>query len=158
MVKYHFPDFKYVEYLSNNKKIRLLKKIDNQYSLGIEYETSAMDRGLKNFSHDLPLTFNLILFVHSLGNNNRLKIIDSVSLGILGNPLFYPPAYKLAGYSAIIKHLIREERNASFVDHLDEYIDRIKKHTFFYLQLLPKTSSIYLAYLEKALIKSIEDV
>lgn len=158
MVKYHFPDFKYVEYLSTNKKIRLLKKIDNQYSLGIEYETSAMDRELKNSSHDLPLVFNLVLFEHSLGNNNRLKIIDSVSLGILGNPFFYPPAYKLAGYSAIIKHLIRDEKKASFLDYLDDYVDKVKKHTFFYFHLLSKTSAIYLSYIDRVLKKSIASV
>ena len=169
LIEIFFPQFVLNKSLSDSKQKFYLKKIDEDLWFGFEYNQKqvAADMGVGDLT--LPDHLNLII-VSSKGMHNKIpfdtqlrKDSDIISLGILGNPFFYDPCYKLIGYLAIDsdKHRAKvspqirpfDENNSQFIN--PNFLgERAIRHSIFYMDLLSSTSSIYLVYLEKAIIKA----
>lgn len=158
-------------YSSANIK-RFLKRLDNGCLFGFEFDTTEINYELKKGTPTLPIALNLILILPSFDKKLKPESyyregLDSILyLGILGNPFFYEPSYPTSGYSAVLSNraaeaghpyrleiIVREDGKFQII-HPREYADKMKRHAFFYLDLLFQTSRGYLSYIETAILAS----
>ncbi len=164
----NFPDFKFK---NENETFRFTKALQNGLEFGFEYNNRKLMTGIKKGIIQLPDYFNIIVFNNSF--DKKTKSIDYVfkhndcilSLGILGNPFFYHPTIPLKSFSTIdLYHygdfypnniepksvrkyeLIGSDKMKLL--HCNEYGEKLKKHCFFYLDLLKYSTKDYLDYLE----------
>lgn len=169
----YFPEFKYNQDFSSKKMKRYLIELYENIWFGFEYDEIEIISELKKGALLLPDYFNLVLIAPSFSKtedvlNYYYKEHSSViSLGILGNPFFYEPCYRLLGYSAVDSHrcsqlgkpylrdIIKVNNGQYKIVHPQAYGESMKRHAFFYMDLLASTSRIYLDYLKDVLINTL---
>lgn len=162
LVKSNFCQFPKSFY--SNEKFICYKEIKSGYFIGLEYNINKYKKILKKGEIALPEDFILVY-----GDINEMN--KSISLGILGNPLFFPPCFPLRNFASVeMFHnpdyinteklnynvtLLNEGENMTKVIHPKEYSDKLKKHAFFYLHLLSDSSISYISYIENSLLESL---
>lgn len=171
-----FPKYRYNLNFSTKKIRRHLFEIKEGIWFGFEFDTTEMKHQLKNRgTASLPDAFNLILIDESTFNkyestqNYYCKENESIiSLGLLGNPFFFPPCYPLSGFSAVDTNRLSTTsmRYASEIYAVGNgmyqfvnsaaYGDSMKRHAYFYMNLLASTSEVYLDYLERVIQESLD--
>lgn len=166
-----FPEFTYCSKISTHN-LRFMKKLNEDWSLGIEYNKNIFNRSKKTGSVEFPDYFNLILlnkdydkkskpdYVYSFDNGNI------ISLGILGNPFFYPPLMPSLGYESDYLTRFTPPNNYTLLTpqwhednkdgttsilHDHEHGEKVKKYLYFYMDILSRTSKSYIEYVEKCL-------
>jgi hypothetical protein len=177
LLKLFFSDFPFSEERSTKRIMRFVKPLSDTLYFGFEYDESLLRRRYQNGYLEFPEYFNLILL-----NNDFKKTIKKedyifkyaeniLSLGILGNPLFYVPS--LSGFVAVDrvyergnpqnmkfkyfrKYTAVNEKEVQIV-HTDGVGERMKRHAFFYMDMLSYSSKNYLAFLEKNILSSVID-
>lgn len=170
LLQLYFPQFSFRQEFSSKSIHRYLTEIDRDTWFGFEYELSEVRYELKKGTPSLPTYFNLILIKPPFDKTEKtenyyLKQHPSIlSLGILGSPFFYYPCYPLLGYSAVDVHkrfeagkpymwkFVKSGSRDYQLVHPVEYGESMKKHAFFYMDLLAATSADYLAYLQNILV------
>jgi len=168
LIEMYLPQFSYSTDFSDKKTKRYLKEIKKGIWFGYEYQSSEIIYQLKQETPSLPEYFNLILLTDRFKKNTDLSDYyykphsEIISLGILGNPFFYPPCYPLEGYVSIDRYkkydegvpytntIIKHSEGYQIINSV-EYGETIKKHAFFYIDLLADTANIYLKYLNEVL-------
>jgi hypothetical protein len=126
----------------------------------------------------LPAYFNLILIKSSFKKTLKpAEYIysfhdDILSLGILGNPFFYPPSFWLSSFASV--EMVHDENNMDRIEpkywrqfkelpdgstqiiHPEEYGEKLKRHAFFYMATLRYSAESYLRYVEASISDTIE--
>lgn len=170
LVEIAFPQFKYSEKFSTKKMPRFLLELKEGIWFGFEYEVTDMAYELKrNETPSLPMYFNLIIINEAFDKKMDVKhyyfgsCYTVVSLGILGNPFFYHPCYPLIGFCAVDieqnnkngnpykSEVVKIEEGQYRVLHPPKFADSMKRHAYFYMNLLATTSKPYLEYLQGVL-------
>jgi hypothetical protein len=161
-----FPMYIYSEKYSNKNMKRYLIEMKKGILFGFEFDQKYIHTELKKGVPELPDYLNLILIsepfnkhekVHNYYFNENSTIL---SLGVCGNPYFYPPCFSLSGYIANdlykritgdepIKKIVKSNSGQYQVIHSPMYGECLKKRAFFYMDLLASTSAIYSDYLKK---------
>lgn len=164
-----FPEYKYNEHYSTKTIRRYLVELNDELFFGFEYDESEIKNELKKDRASLPYYLNLILINKSFNPKTPIdKYIvveneDIISLGILGNPFFYKPCFPLDSYLAIevdrqynidrsyAREYIKVDDAHYITKHSQKLADKIKRHAFFYMDILSASSKSYLDYLNKCL-------
>ena len=168
LIKTFFPDFTLDEKLSS-RRLRFLKPLTDSLSFGFEFDKANLNKIYKKGDIELPEYFNLILVNKEFKKGTDSKLYaqqyneDIMSLGILGNPLFFEPCYPLGAFMGIENIYIRNQpgsynfkykREYKEVDqgsfqiiHSPIYGEKIKRHAFFYMTCLSFSTKSYLDYL-----------
>lgn len=163
-----FPSFPYSSGFSYGKVRRHLKQLGEQAWLGFEYDETFIMQEIKQGNLSMSNYFNLLIIDSSFDSRQKPSTYyyknnqSVISLGILGNPFFYPPCYPITGFTAVEKYR-REQKSMSsyllltdWIREMNECEMELKKHSYFYLVLLSLTSEPYLKYLELSIIQSLE--
>lgn len=172
LVEINFPDFKY-EKSKSNKKVRFLKTLNEEIEFGFEYDSLELKNQIKKNGIQLPNYFNIIIINRKFNVKEKKEYVfsydnDIISLGILGNPFFYQPCYPLISFATIelyhygvfypdntdpkkVRDYVYINNETMKIIHSDEYGEKLKKHAFFYMDLLGYSSKSYLEYLEKSI-------
>lgn len=150
-----FPEFKFSQTTSTKSKIRFLKETEKLY-LGIEYK-------FENAAYASHINVPELNIVYCIKGKN----VKFTSLGILGNPFFFPPTgylrnyasgkqmFSLGGEYKFTNQMITNSDESVTLIGPEDFGEMVKKHAFFYFHLLRETSASYLNYIEKCLIESI---
>jgi hypothetical protein len=169
LVESFFPEYIYSEEFSSKNVRRYLIQIKNGFWFGFEYSVKEIAKKLKRGDPELPNPFNLVVLAKSFNKNEKIQNYyyqpnkSISSLGILGNPFFYYPCYPFPGYTAVLKgrqpkinypflsKIVEVDKENYQIIHSKELGKEIKKHAFFYMDLLSSTAQPYLDYLKKVL-------
>ena len=173
LIDTYFPDFIFNARFSTKKIKRYLRESEH-YFLGFEYDESAILKVVKSGTPSFSDYFNIVLFDKSFysdqGKYNVGKQVLPLSLGILGNPFFYPVCYPMEGFFAVDYYRNADKgqpylKKFNYVDSENyemiqpaELGEVIKKHAFFYMSLLASTSESYLSYLTRVIERSYSEL
>ncbi|MBI3235476.1 MAG: hypothetical protein HYZ42_15800 [Bacteroidetes bacterium] len=159
---------------STSKMLRFLKPIGNNLYFGFEFNQSELKAAIRkaDFDFDLPC-FNLILVTNTFkkGLSTKKYYYDYhdkiLSLGNLSNPffcsgtpfcsfisidMFYNKQLKNNNTELNYKIEYVEKSNELFqIVYNETYGENIKKHAYFYFDLLSYSSNNYLEYLEQCI-------
>lgn len=147
------------EILQTGKNQVRYKHFQDEYFIGIEVNYGKTIKKMKDGDWETPY-FNLIIFKL----NGKFKLIEKNNLGVFGHPYFHQPAYNFGGYFAI-KTVNRVSPNEWVIDRGTEkeslgngmvrlynseiFGDDLKRHAFYYFDMLSKTSNDYIDSLLK---------
>lgn len=178
LTKLNFPEFSFDEKRSSARMLRFLKPLGNGYYWGFEYDEKFIRNEARKGDLDLPYYFNLVLMNDAFRKGARPDSYiyswheDIISLGILGNPFFYPPCMPLLSFESV-DYVYREddpENNNDFnyqiefkdngngtftVIHPKELGERLKRHAYYYMDILCYSTRPYLAYIEKSILNTL---
>lgn len=165
LVELFFPEFEYNIQFSGKKMRRYLMRLREDVWFGFEYGEAEMTYQIRKGKAFLPDYLNLVLIAPSFNKNEDVlnyyhkNNASILSLGMLGNPFFYPPCFPMLGYCAIdsernyergtpyLTNIITLDSETYQIIHPEEHGESMKKHAFFYMSLLATTSKIYIDYL-----------
>ncbi len=177
LVEMNFPEFKF-DKTKSNRIVRFLKPLNENFEFGFEYDLTTLKSQIKNKDIQLPDYFNIIVINKMFDSKAKIKSHifnyndNIISLGILGNPFFYPPCRSLYSFSivdlyhygefypdntepkSVREYKLINEGNMKIL-HSDEYGEKLKKYAFFYMDLLGYSSKGYLDYLEKCILEAL---
>ena len=164
----YFPNFEFNKRLSKKGKIRLTKKINNEYSLAIEFNKGFIKKFISTDLFPFPKYFNLVLISNDENPKSNRNTVYELSLGILGNPFSFlsllPPdryvqmmIYELDSNKVISsKHIaqVKQSQNCErlSVEYNKGFVLRSKQYIIYYMSVLQYTSLCYLDYLEKVIL------
>lgn len=173
LLKSIFTEYEYSEKYSSKKIFRFLKKISEDLYFGFEFDNSELKKEIKKGEISLPQYLNLIIVGNEFNkdispNEYIFNYNDTIlSLGILGNPFFFEPCFPLSGYYAIemvgesnnpfsftpkYHKEFLESPNGEIVIKQSEVLgEKLKRHAFYYLNVLKNSSESYLDYLESSI-------
>ncbi len=175
LISIFFPEFKESRELSIGSVKRYILPINRHLLFGFEYDESALNYEISKGQPEMPRFFNLILINANVKKGIkglkhwRADSSDILSLGILGNPFFFPPCYSMIGFCAIDRHrqfesglqykreIIAIQEGRYQLIHPRTYNESIKRHAFFYMHLLSFTAAPYIEYLIKSVKRAIRE-
>lgn len=160
-----FPEFSKSASLSAGSVKRYFTPINGDILFGFEYDEAALNYEMSKGQPEMPQYFNIIIVSKEI--KGAIKGLrhwqegrsDILSLGILGNPFFFPPCYSVLGYSAVDRHrqltiglpykreIVKFHEGMYQIVHPGRYNESIKKHAFFYMHMLSVTALPYIHYL-----------
>ncbi|WMJ75332.1 hypothetical protein RCC89_19525 [Cytophagaceae bacterium ABcell3] len=177
LLKLFFSEFVFLEEFSTKKMVRFMKPLNGSVYFGFEYDEALLKRKYERGDLGFPEYFNLILI-----NNDFKKATkkdeyiyrfheDILSLGILGNPLFFNECIGLSRFAALDRTYERGNPQNNKLKYFREYVkvndkkiqivhpegigEKMKKHAFFYMDQLSTSSKSYLSFLEENILKSL---
>jgi len=158
----HLLDTKFVSFeqiLQNGKTQIRYKHFQKDYFIGIEVNYGKTIKEMKHGDWETPY-FNLIVFKL----NEKFKLKEKSSLGLFGHPYFHQPAYNFGGYFAIktvnrvspTEWVINRGTEKEFIGNgmvrlynSEKFGEDLKRHAFYYFDMLSKTSNDYINSLLK---------
>jgi hypothetical protein len=170
----NFPEFSFNQDFSTETTLRFLKPIADDYYWGFEYDIKFLNTSMKNGVINLPEYLNLMLINKKFKNNTqtfKYKYLVNelaISLGILGNPFFYWPCYQLDTFIHFDNWYVKGKYLNTINNYKFQHTklsngnikispdstrdENIKKHAFFYMDILKYSSIGYLDFVEKSII------
>lgn len=145
--------------LQNGKTQIRYKHFQKDYFIGFEVNYSKTIKEMKHGDWETP-SFNLIVFKL----NEKFKLKEKSNLGIFGHPYFHQPAYNFGGYFAIktvnrvspMEWVIDRGTDKEFIGNgmirlynSEKFGEDLKRHAFYYFDMLSKTSNDYIDSLLK---------